>query len=53
MRSMYWLVAIPSIPVVGLALNLHPTIGNIITLITTPCVMVVVLHTMERFLCIE
>lgn len=51
MRATYWLVAIPSIPVVGLALNIHPTLGGAFTLTLIPCAVVVILNTVERLLC--
>lgn len=47
MRHVYWLLMVPSIPVVGIALELRPTLWNALTLVLFPFVVGYVLHTME------
>lgn len=43
----YWLLMVPSIPVAGIALDLHPTVGNALTLVLLPLVVGYLLHRME------
>lgn len=47
MRHLYWLLMVPSIPVVGISLDLHPTLWNALILILLPLLVGYLLHTME------